>query len=768
MYHRLTMTIIALGGFLALGACNHTADPGAAAASGKYATDIRWTSYGIPHVKAADWGSLGYGFAYATAQDAVCVIAKELVLMDGEMSRYFGTNDKNRADDIFHKVLLQPQRLTAYGASQSDGAMEFSDGYIAGYNRFLRDNRGQLPASCNDVPWVRQMVADDVAKLSIGVGIRYGLGRLSQEMAAAAPPQPGEVSTALLDTDFDAPRGYGSNAVALGRAVTDSGRGILFGNPHYPWSGPSRFHLIHTTIPGELDVMGVSLLSTSRIVIGFNSDVAWSHTVSTALRATLYQLQLNPQNPLQYRYGDGYRDIEARQVSVASIADNGELTHSQHTVYFSHFGPLVESKALPWNATIAYAIRDANLENTRTADTYDALNKARNTAEVEAAISRQGVSWTNTVAADKEGNAFYADISVTPNVDAELLTRCQLKPEAVPARAIVLDGSRAECEWRNDARSAIPGVLPAQEMPRLHRDDYVANSNNSYWLSNPQQPLEGYSPIIGDERTARSLRTRAGLTFIGEKLNGGRKMTPADMQAMIYTHRNYGAELLLDDLLVLCSQQQTSVVLEEASVDIAPSCNTLRGWDRRNTVDSRGGHLWREFWRGARQLDNVFATPFDANDPVHTPNGLAITEAQVREGLLQALAQAQHTLQQANIALDAPLGEIQYTEINGQRVAIPGGEGWAGMWSMIIAQLEKDTGYSPIIHGNSFMQVISWDEQGKVNPRGILAYSQSPEPDSPHSMDMTRLYSSGEWIDLPFTEAEINTDPNLVSLTLSE
>ena len=37
--------------------------------------DIRWTSYGIPHVKADDWKSLGYGYAYATATDGICVIA---------------------------------------------------------------------------------------------------------------------------------------------------------------------------------------------------------------------------------------------------------------------------------------------------------------------------------------------------------------------------------------------------------------------------------------------------------------------------------------------------------------------------------------------------------------------------------------------------------------------------------------------------------------------------------------------------------------------
>ena len=97
---------------------------------------------------------------------------------------------------------------------------------------------------------------------------------------------------------------------------------------------------------------------------------------------------------------------------------------------------------------------------------------------------------------------------------------------------------------------------------------------------------------------------------------------------------------------------------------------------------------------------------------------------------------------------------------------MPGGEGWAGMWSMIIAELASGEGYSHIRHGNSYMQIISWDEEGRLEPRGIVTYSQSPEPDSPHYADMTRLYARGEWVKLPFEETEINADPNLETLVL--
>jgi acyl-homoserine-lactone acylase len=83
----------------------------------------------------------------------------------------------------------------------------------------------------------------------IAFAIRYGTGNFTAGIAAAAPP--GEpVSTVQLDYDVTA--GIGSNAIALGSDLTQSGKGILFGNPHYPWQGPARFHMIHTTIPGEV------------------------------------------------------------------------------------------------------------------------------------------------------------------------------------------------------------------------------------------------------------------------------------------------------------------------------------------------------------------------------------------------------------------------------------------------------------------------------------------------------------------------------------
>ena len=98
---------------------------------------------------------------------------------------------------------------------------------------------------------------------------------------------------------------------------------------------------------------------------------------------------------------------------------------------------------------MAFALRDAVVDNYLTAETYDALAKATSTADVEAAISQQGVYWTNTVAADRQGNAFYADISGTPNIDQALLERCQIDlPDSMSYLILLRDDSK--CEWYED------------------------------------------------------------------------------------------------------------------------------------------------------------------------------------------------------------------------------------------------------------------------------------------------------------------------------
>ncbi|MDZ7686252.1 MAG: penicillin acylase family protein [Gammaproteobacteria bacterium] len=498
--------------------------------TGGYTADIRWTSHGIPHIRAFDWYGAAYGLAYAVATDAVCVLAEEFVTVRGERARYFSSNDASSIDanidsDIFHRALLDDHKVRSFLDDGDEKTDNMLAGYVAGYNRFIDDQKDSLPTECEGADWIKPITREDLARLTVANGIRYGLGRVKSAIARAAPgarmasiePAPG-------------PSAQGSNAVAFGRALTASGRGILLGNPHYPWHGPSRFHMAHITIPGEVDVMGVGLITTPSIAIGFNRHVAWTHTVSTALRFTLFRLELDPNDPMRYRLGDEYRDIEARDITVDLKNDDGSLAHETRTVYSTHLGPIVSTKELTWGPNHVYVMRDANYENHRGTAQYLDLNRAESVAEVKAALSRhQGVSFVNTIAADRRGGAFYADMSAMSFVTAPQVKRCRVGPEQVGGRnVIVLDGSRPDCNWQSSPDAAGEGIMPPHQQPSLTTDKFVSNSNDSHWLTSPDAPLEGFSPIIGDERTPRLPNPRRSV-FVDELLREKEAVTPRDV-----------------------------------------------------------------------------------------------------------------------------------------------------------------------------------------------------------------------------------------------
>src|SRR4051812_49642416 len=68
----------------------------------RYDVTVTRTEYGIPHIVARDYGSLGYGYGYAFAQDNLCTMAADYVTVEGQRSRWFGpdTSYTMRGNDV--------------------------------------------------------------------------------------------------------------------------------------------------------------------------------------------------------------------------------------------------------------------------------------------------------------------------------------------------------------------------------------------------------------------------------------------------------------------------------------------------------------------------------------------------------------------------------------------------------------------------------------------------------------------------------------------
>jgi acyl-homoserine-lactone acylase len=129
------------------------ADPYAVAV-GPYDVEVRWTSFGIPHVIADDYGSLGFGSGYAFAQDHLCTFADQIVMVRSERSKYFG---EDYLDQDFALKALRMVRYAEEGFLSLDRELRDTIvGYAAGYNQYLADTSSSaLPEACRDVSWVK-------------------------------------------------------------------------------------------------------------------------------------------------------------------------------------------------------------------------------------------------------------------------------------------------------------------------------------------------------------------------------------------------------------------------------------------------------------------------------------------------------------------------------------------------------------------------------------------------------------------------------------
>ena len=717
--------------------------------------DIRRTSYGVPHIRAFDERGLGVGMGYAYAQDNLCLLANEVVTVNGERAKFFGPDQatleerNNLASDVFFNWLNTPEAVAAFWKAQSPQMQQRLEGYVAGYNRYLKEQGA--PAHCQ-AAWVRPLVVQDLVKLTRRLLVEGGVGQFAEALVGATPPQ------ATADVQSDA-KGFalaaanqqrftldrGSNAVAVGRDRSFNGRGMLLANPHFPWLGGMRFYQMHLTIPGQLDVMGAALPGLPVVNIGFNQHVAWTHTVDTSKHFTLYRLTLDPKDATRYLLDGKSIPLEKTAVTVQVKQADGSLKAVSHNVYSSQFGPVVQWPGkLDWDSHYAFSLRDANLGNDRVLQQWYAMNRASSLKELQSSVhTLQGIPWVNTLAADDQGQSLYMNLSVVPNVSAAKLATCS-DPRA-GLQMIMLDGAHSACAWDIDPRAAQSGIFPADQLPQLQRTDYVQHSNDSAWMANPKAPLSGFSPVISQDNIGLGPRARFALQRL--QTLEQQPITVTDLQDMVMDNEVYLAGQVMPDLLTFCANQ-----LGTDANALQPLCTSLKNWDQRANLDSGVGLVhFINLMQHLQQIPDAWRVAFDPAHPLTTPSGLAIDRAPVAKALLEAML--------ASSAEVSKLGQTRWGDIqvSGQ-TPIHGGPQELGIYNAMQTVPRAD-GKREVVSGTSYLQIVSFDDKGP-NAVGVLAFSESSNPASAYSKDQTQAFSEKKLRPLPFTEAQIKADPH--------
>lgn len=786
----LTLVPTLLGG-TALAARSTTLAP--SATSGPYRATITRTQHGIPHIVAGDFGSLGFGAGYAAAETSICTLADTVLTARGQRSKYLGPDARyddqvsmagtnlqadTLATDLHDRKVVE--NLLASPAGPGPDARAMVAGYAAGVNAWLRKvggASGVTDPACHGAAYLRP----NATALDIWYGVYLAniiasTGHFLPQITEATPPSANDPGIPQLPVDarFAQPptgpvdqqkildalgtnKSFGSNATAIGGDASSTGRGMILGNPHFPWRGRYRFVQQHLTIPGSYDVAGASLIGSPVVNIGWNKSVAWSHTVSTAYRFTPYEYQ-TVGSPTTYLTTSGLKQLDVRTVHVQVRNGDGSLSTVTRHLYRTDQGYVVEDPdtLMNWTPASFFAIRDANGEQLRTIDTFLDMGRATSARDLLRRQDRAGgMPWVNTIAADRAGNALYADHSVVPNVPDALAQRCMTPVGRVlyqVAGLPGLDGTRAasDCAWGTDSDAQRPGIFGPSHLPMTVRRDWVMNSNDSYWLPNPKQKLEGYARIIGCERCQRTLRTRMVDHYVMDQLQRG-KVTPKILRGFEHQNRVYGAELMSQggDLVKVCE-----------AANGADACPVLQNWDLHSNTDSVGTQIFEEFVKRLPKApltgtETYWQVPFDPDDPVGTPRDLDENDPQVVQAMKDALAY----LRGKGIAMNATWGSLQ---VAGDRGASPiqlgGGLGdEAGNANALDSYQPEQNGdhYKPVTFGSSHIQAISFLSRGRVDAHTILTYSQSENPRSPWSQDQTRMFGAKKWVSFPFTAAQV-------------
>ncbi|WP_295497633.1 acylase [Sphingorhabdus sp. EL138] len=600
-------------------------------------------------------------------------------------------SDGAKVDYVMHLLGARETAETRY-MELSPEVRAVAEAYAAGVNHYASKHPEEVRLSKLFPVTGQDIVTGFVLRAPFFYGLDAAIGALTE-----GKPLPKESAAPMTPIGRD-PEMNGSNAFAIAPKRMADGKTWLISNSHQPYEGQVAWYEAVTHSGEGLDMAGALFPGSPFVLLGHNRHLGWTNTVNRPDLIDVYKLVMNKAGD-QYRYDGKWMPLSSKRVWLPVKMGPFNLPVPQ-TVYRSIHGPVIK------NDKGYFAIRYAGIDNVKVVEQYYRNTKATNWDEWTQSMAIGGIPATNFIYADKTGRVAYIYNALFPD----------RKPGYDYTK--LLPGDTSAAMWK--------GPVGFDRYPKIVNpaSGFVQNANNTPFLAaGPGSEMNpaAYSPYLGIElgMTNRGLRAT-------ELLAADTLITPQELLAikmdMMYSKQSWVGAWMASF---------AALDLKDAP-ELAEAQKLLNSWDWSSDGKGRADALAERIIRfGARRNWRGEKMP----DPRETLQE-AVTEFKDRFG-----------------RIDPPLADIQRLRRGDVDLAMLGGSD--ALRATTIWDAEQADGKMRVRHGDSYIMLMRWDKEGKVQSESIQPYgSATTRPESPHYTDQMKLFVAGGYKPVHFEWAD--------------
>lgn len=716
--------------------------------------------WGVPHVYGPTDYSVMFGFMYAQAEDNFWQIEDSYIQSIGRAAELYGENGVLTAgagrtglaleSDLINRQLGINRLAQEDYKKLSKQAQEICDATADGLNYFLAKNPQIKPRLITKFePWhllafnrfaqyqlfifrrlgfradeLRASVQEIGAKtssLNQNEGVVEKQEDRADKLIAGSPLE-------MFFNDQTAAEQIGSNTWAITPKKSASGNAMLFINPHQPFFGPGQWIEGHLHSKSGWHLSGASFPGSPFPTVGHNEVLGWSHTVNNPDVIDAWEENFDdPSNPLNYKYGNGYRTATEWTETIKVKTDRGMVERS-FKLRATHHGPIMairNGKPL--------SVRMAAFENAGGAlEQRYKMGKAKNLKEFQSALSGLKVPMFNTMYADREGNIWYVYYGAVPKRDQKY------------DWSKFVDGSDPGTEWQ--------GYHPLEELPQTLNpaSGWAQNCNATPLLAAGDEMGKDGNPdqakfpqyMIGENDNPRS---RISRRLLSERA----KFSFEDWAKAAFDTRVIEAGRLIPPLAAEFEKMKTA---EPAKAEkLADVIAELKSWNGVSTVDSTAMTVFT-LWAYTRTQPQARQMTQNLPFPDVAVLEYVVGDLAKKWGTWKVKWGEINRIQRVHTS-----GTIEAFNDNKPSLPVAGGPGDPiGIVFNFYSPEARGQKRRYGIVGHSFVSVVEFG--AKPQARSLLQFGQSHDPESKHYFDQAELYSKMQFKPAWFTLEEVKAN----------